>query len=75
MRLADVNNKLKPHMMKTKTKFCQKPEQKIASEIPDQLHQTLQHQASINKRKAMEQLEEGLPQDRTRARYSGLTVV
>lgn len=69
VRLSDVN-KLKPHMMKTKNKDCQKTEQEAAPEVQP----SLQHQSSNNKRKAME-LEEGLPQDRTRPRYSGLTVV
>lgn len=74
VRLSDVN-KLKPHMMKTKNKDCQKTEQEAApAAAAPEVQPSLQHQSSNNKRKAME-LEEGLPQDRTRPRYSGLTVV
>lgn len=82
VRLSDVN-KLKPHMMKTKNKDLQKPEKEVeqealSSETPEvksseQQEQQPQQEAN-NKRKAME-LEEGLPQDRTRRRYNGLTAV
>uniref|UniRef100_A0A5B7B2D0 Putative Type-a response regulator n=1 Tax=Davidia involucrata TaxID=16924 RepID=A0A5B7B2D0_DAVIN len=85
VRLSDVN-KLRPHMMKTKFKDLQKPEiqenqeqQEAPPETPEvvqspQQHHQLQQQqlSNNNKRKAME---EGLSPERTRPRYSGLTVV
>uniref|UniRef100_A0A5B7B3X1 Putative Type-a response regulator n=1 Tax=Davidia involucrata TaxID=16924 RepID=A0A5B7B3X1_DAVIN len=77
VRLSDVN-KLKPHMMKTKFKDHQKPENQEKQEQQEapktQEVQSPQHQQSSNnnKRKAME---EGLSPDRTRPRYNDLTVV
>ncbi|KAI8562449.1 hypothetical protein RHMOL_Rhmol03G0038400 [Rhododendron molle] len=66
VRLADVH-KLKPHLMKTKHKNQQKQENQEATEAPE-----VQQQSYNNKRKVRE---DGLSQDRTRPRYSGLTVV
>ncbi|XP_059668326.1 two-component response regulator ORR9-like [Cornus florida] len=77
VRLSDVN-KLRPHMMKTKFKDHQKPEnqeseeEQEAAETPQVQSPPSQQQSNNNKRKAME---EGLSPDRTRPRYSGLTVV
>ncbi|CAK9187336.1 unnamed protein product [Ilex paraguariensis] len=74
VRLSDVN-KLKPHMMKAKFKDHEKPakQEEEASETPEvQQSQPPQPQSNNNKRKAMD---EGLSSDRTRPRYSGLTVV
>lgn len=80
VRLADVN-KLKPHMMKTKSRDCQKPEQeevssqeKIASLVVESSEQPQQEDSDNTKRKATE-MEEELSQDRTRRRYNGLTVI
>lgn len=70
VKLADVN-KLKPHMMKRKCKDQMHaiPEQQTEKKQPQpQPQQTLDN----NKRKAMEG---GLSPDRTRHRYSGLTMV
>ncbi|KAK2970487.1 hypothetical protein RJ640_023670 [Escallonia rubra] len=73
--LSDVN-KLKPHMMKAKAKDDQEPTKQgpEGSETPET--QSVQPQQtpaqSGNKRKAME---EGISQERTRPRYSGLTVI
>ncbi|KAF7147683.1 hypothetical protein RHSIM_Rhsim03G0040500 [Rhododendron simsii] len=66
VRLADVN-KLKPHLMKSKHKNQQKQENQEATEAPE-----VQQQSYTNKRKVRE---DGLSQDRTRPRYSGLAVV
>ncbi|GMP97729.1 hypothetical protein CsSME_00045876 [Camellia sinensis var. sinensis] len=77
VRLADVS-KLKTHMLKTKFKNHQKQECQESSETEEEdqqedIQQQQQQQSSNNnKRKAME---EGLSTDRTRPRYSGLTVV
>ncbi|KAL8460035.1 hypothetical protein ACS0TY_031022 [Phlomoides rotata] len=83
VRKSDVN-KLRPYIMKTKTKKeIEKPENKekqeiIESEIEYQKKaeslQQLQHQeqSNNNKRKSMD---EGLSPDRTRPRYSDLTVM
>ncbi|KAL7225429.1 hypothetical protein ACSBR1_020742 [Camellia fascicularis] len=77
VRLADVS-KLKTHMLKTKFKNHQKQESQESSETEEEdqqedIQQQQQQQSSNNnKRKAME---EGLSTDRTRPRYSGLTVV
>ncbi|KAL6977133.1 hypothetical protein U1Q18_025928 [Sarracenia purpurea var. burkii] len=86
VRPSDVN-KLKPHLMKTKQEYHQTPRigtqetqklpKKLEAQLPpppspaalQELH--LQQQSS-NKRKA---LEEVLSLERTRPRYSGLTVV
>ncbi|KAK1366033.1 Two-component response regulator ARR9 [Heracleum sosnowskyi] len=79
VRLADVN-KLKPHMMKTKNRDCQKAEEevssneKIASLEIKSSEQTQAEDGNNNKRKATE-AEEELSQDRTRRRYNGLTVI
>lgn len=86
VRLSDVN-KLKPHMMKTKSKDHQKQENQEEQEheeehgheeasetltIDSQQQQQQKQEAGTNKRKSME---EGIPQERTRPRYSGLAVV
>ncbi|KAK9289342.1 hypothetical protein L1049_007497 [Liquidambar formosana] len=81
VRLSDVN-RLKPHMMKAKCKDQKQEKPEEDSEKPDQLlsqqqeeeqqQQQQQQQPNNNKRKSME---EGLSPDRTRPRYSGLTVV
>ncbi|XP_057507058.1 two-component response regulator ARR9-like [Actinidia eriantha] len=74
VRKSDVN-KLKPHLMKTKDNNHQKQENKEASEtteVPPPPPPPPQ-QSNNNKRKAVEA--EGLSPDRTRPRYSGLTVV
>ncbi|KAA8517997.1 hypothetical protein F0562_015471 [Nyssa sinensis] len=80
VRVSDVN-KLKPHIMKTKSKDHQKPENEEKQEEEEaapktkevQSPQQQQQQSSNNnKRKTME---EGLSPDRTRPRYNGLTVV
>ncbi|KAK3002347.1 hypothetical protein RJ639_021362 [Escallonia herrerae] len=75
VRLSDVN-KLKPHMMKAKAKDHQEPAKQgpEGSETPEiQSVQPQQTPAqSSNKRKAME---EGISQERTRPRYSGLAVI
>lgn len=75
VRLADVN-KLKPHMMKTKNRDCQKAEQEVSSKEKIEVEASEQPQAEDdnNKRKATE-VEEELSQDRTRRRYKGLTVI
>lgn len=70
VKLADVN-KLKPHMMKTKIKEFE-DQQQIPETTEVQSQQLQQIQPSNNKRKA---LDEGLSQDRTRPRFSSLTVV
>ncbi|PSS15718.1 Two-component response regulator like [Actinidia chinensis var. chinensis] len=80
VRKSDVN-KLKPHLMKTKDNNHQKQENKEASETtevpppppPPPGPPPPPQQSSNNKRKAVEA--EGLSPDRTRPRYSGLTVV
>lgn len=79
VRLADVN-KLKPHMMKTKNRDCQKAEQevsskeKIASLEVESSEQSQSEDGNNSKRKAPE-VEEELSQDRTRRRYNGLPVI
>ncbi|KAK6149077.1 hypothetical protein DH2020_016602 [Rehmannia glutinosa] len=82
VRLSDVN-KLKPHMMKAKSKDIQKPEkqekqennestEEASSEIQLQTQQSHQTAQSNNKRKSMD---DGPTPDRTRPRYSGFTVM
>ncbi|KAA8517243.1 hypothetical protein F0562_017505 [Nyssa sinensis] len=83
VRLSDMN-KLRPHMMKTKVKDqkpeIQEEEEEEEEETPEVFqspqhhhhHQQQQLSNNNNKRKATE---EGLSPDRTRPRYSGLTVV
>ncbi|KAJ9695406.1 hypothetical protein PVL29_010733 [Vitis rotundifolia] len=90
VQISDVN-RLKPHMMKAKNKDQQQENQEKqekqdeeseeteksepGSQQPQQQHQQQQQQqqqSNNNKRKA---IEEGLSPDRTRPRYSGLTVV
>ncbi|KAH6759584.1 response regulator 9 [Perilla frutescens var. hirtella] len=88
VRLSDVS-KLKPHLMKSKCKENQKPENQeneeseesieeakaeTETEIQSQQQQTAQsNNNNNNKRKSMD---EGLSQDRTRPRYNnGLTVM
>ncbi|KAK4432069.1 Two-component response regulator ARR8 [Sesamum alatum] len=88
VRLSDVS-KLKPHMMRTKcNKDDQKPENLEKQEINgEEIQSVLQLQQqqqqpsqtsnnnnnnNTNKRKSMD---EGLSPDRTRPRYSGLTVM
>ncbi|XP_057489574.1 two-component response regulator ARR9-like [Actinidia eriantha] len=76
--LSDVN-KLKPHMMKTKDKNHQNPENQEASKQPEvqptqqEVQKQQQQQSNNNKRKTMEA--EELSPDRTRPRLNGLTVV
>ncbi|KAL5720051.1 Two-component response regulator Orr10 [Ranunculus cassubicifolius] len=79
VRLADVN-RLKPHLLKgkhfEKPQQEQQPEPHVVqlqqqSEVQQQLHLHQQSHQS-NKRKAME---EALSPERTRPRYSGLTVI
>ncbi|KAK6124858.1 hypothetical protein DH2020_041392 [Rehmannia glutinosa] len=82
VRLSDVN-KLKPHMMKAKSKDVEKPEkqekqdnnestEEASSEIQLQTQQSHQTAQSNNKRKSMD---DGPTPDRTRPRYSGFTVM
>ncbi|KAK6232099.1 hypothetical protein SCA6_002172 [Theobroma cacao] len=80
VRLSDLN-KLRPHMMKTKSKDQhqkqEKQEEKSAFQSPKQQQQEKeehqqQQQSSNNKRKA---IEEGLSPERTRPRYNGITTV
>lgn len=87
VRLSDVN-KLKPHMMKTKSKNHESPEKIDQTETQEstetssssssteesefQSQKQLQQSNSNNKRKSVE---EGLSPPRTRPRYSDLTVV
>lgn len=84
VKITDVN-KLKPHIMKTKGKESQKPENQenqenqengeiiILSEIETAQSQLQQTAQSNSKRKSME---EGLSPDRTRPRFNnGLTVL
>ncbi|KAK6289839.1 PREDICTED: two-component response regulator ARR9 [Theobroma cacao] len=80
VRLSDLN-KLRPHLMKTKSKDQhqkqEKQEEKSAFQSPKQQQQEKeehqqQQQASNNKRKA---IEEGLSPERTRPRYNGITTV
>ncbi|KAM7505304.1 hypothetical protein LguiB_004208 [Lonicera macranthoides] len=82
VRLSDVS-KLKPHMMKTKqSNNNQKPqEQEQLKEEEEEEEEAALESLEVqsqpqqsNKRKAMD-LEEGLSPDRTRPRYSGLTVI
>ncbi|GFY98155.1 response regulator 9 [Actinidia rufa] len=72
VRKSDVN-KLKPHLMKTKDNNHQKQGNKEASETTEVPPPPPPQQSNNNKRKAVEA--EGLSPDRTRPRYSGLTVV
>ncbi|KAL6987268.1 Two-component response regulator arr8 [Sarracenia purpurea var. burkii] len=84
VRPSDVN-KLKPHLMKTKQEYHQTPGTQETQELPEKpeaqlpppsspaaLQELHLQQQSSNKRKA---LEEVLSPERTRPRYSGLTVV
>ncbi|XP_021282035.1 two-component response regulator ARR9 [Herrania umbratica] len=84
VRLSDLN-KLKPHMMKTKSKDQlqkqEKQEEKSVFQSPKhqqqenkehQQQQQQQQQSGNNKRKA---IEEGLSPERTRRRYNGITTV
>ncbi|XP_022858035.1 two-component response regulator ORR9 [Olea europaea var. sylvestris] len=72
VRLSDVN-KLRPHLMRTKCcKNIQNQENQENKESPEiQLHTAAQSNNS-NKRKA---IDEGISPDRTRPRYSDLTLV
>lgn len=80
VRLADVN-KLKPHMMKTKNRDCQKAEQEEVSSqekiVPPEVQSSEPPQPddSNNTKRKSTEVEEEVSQDRTRRRYNGLTVI
>ncbi|XWS59022.1 hypothetical protein CRYUN_Cryun08bG0085000 [Craigia yunnanensis] len=81
VRLSDLN-KLRPHMLKTKSKDHNQKQEKqeaiAAFQSPKQEQEEQQHQQQVlqqssnNKRKA---IEEGLSPERTRPRYNGITTV
>lgn len=67
VRLSDVS-KLKPHMMKSKSKETEKCENEESVEAEEEIQiETPQSNNNNSKRKSMD---EGLSPDRTRPRYS-----
>lgn len=76
VQLSDVN-RLRPHMVKAKNKdqnqqMKEEAEEEEEEAVTEKLELHSQQQPNNNKRKAVE---EELPSDRTRTRYSGLTVI